>query len=551
MGIEAADKFFARARRIHGFQYDYSNTVYRGFGHKLKIVCPLHGEFEQFPSNHYRHGCPSCGRIKAGLANQITAGDFIEKSRLQHGDRYDYSQVRYEGNKRRVTISCPVHGAFQQTPNAHMLGRGCDRCGGTATNTREDFRRKAEKVHGDRYDYSSVQCGGNAGKVLILCREHGAFEQQAGNHLSGHGCPACAAAESSTRLLATAESFIQKSKAVHGSKYGYGNVEYLGSQVKVAITCPKHGDFFQKPGDHVNDANGCPSCRNHYSSFHKTGEAYLQDLGVSFESNVRGVIPPVELDTYIPSHHLAIEFNGTFWHSITEASSGRLRHKSKFDRCAAAGINLLQIEEQEWNNPAQQEIWKSILASRLGKHETRIQARRTRFEVIGKQTATYFLAEHHLQGAPPLMKWCFGLFHAEELVGVVIFSEHEKDRLNLTRLAFPSFVTVVGGAQKLFKNALPHLPPRDIVTFSDNRYSSGAIYPVLGFQHDIALPPSYEWFYRNTLMNKRQCRHKYLPKLLGDQYDPALTEHGNMFRAGARILYDAGYQRWLYRRRGD
>jgi hypothetical protein len=191
------------------------------------------------------------------------------------------------------------------------------------------------------------------------------------------------------------------------------------------------------------------------------------------------------------------------------------------------------------------EVWKSLIRSKLGLHE-RIAARKTRFQAIGADVASAFLAVNHLQGAPPTPRWSFGLFLEEELVAVITFGHHEKTALNLTRMAFRLNTTVVGGARKLFGHAKALLPALPIVTFSDNLYSDGSIYPVLGFTLDTELAPSYQWFFKNKLSNKRLFRHKRLPVVLGDAYCPELTEHQNMYAAGARCLYDAGYQRWVY-----
>jgi hypothetical protein len=131
-------------------------------------------------------------------------------------------------------------------------------------------------------------------------------------------------------------------------------------------------------------------------------------------------------------------------------------------------------------------------------------------------------------------------------VGVITFSNHQKTLLNLTRMAFPLGITVVGGAKKLFHNALPLLPNSDIVTFSNNRYSGGGVYSILGFYKDIDLQPSYQWFFRNRVWDKRHFRRSLLPAILGEEFNPGETEHQNMYRSGARCLYDAGYQRWVF-----
>src|SRR5690606_41518591 len=56
------------------------------------------------------------------------------------------------------------------------------------------------------------------------------------------------------------ESFIKKAREVHGDKYDYSKVEYKNKKTKVCIICPIHGDFWQLPGNHTNQRNGCPMC---------------------------------------------------------------------------------------------------------------------------------------------------------------------------------------------------------------------------------------------------------------------------------------------------
>ena len=55
--------------------------------------------------------------------------DFVEKSIIKHSGRYNYDLVIYENCRSKVTIICPVHGEFEQTPNAHLYaGSGCEKC---------------------------------------------------------------------------------------------------------------------------------------------------------------------------------------------------------------------------------------------------------------------------------------------------------------------------------------------------------------------------------------------------------------------------------------
>jgi hypothetical protein len=83
------EEFIRKAREIHGDKYDYSLVDYKGTKSKIKIICKIHGEFEQRVENHIRRkqGCLKCGIIKNSSIND----DFIKKAKEIHGDRYDYS----------------------------------------------------------------------------------------------------------------------------------------------------------------------------------------------------------------------------------------------------------------------------------------------------------------------------------------------------------------------------------------------------------------------------------------------------------------------------
>jgi hypothetical protein len=55
--------------------------------------------------------------------------EFIRRSRIVHGDKYDYSKVKYYNNGTKVEIICPEHGSFWQVPVNHFSGQGCPKCG--------------------------------------------------------------------------------------------------------------------------------------------------------------------------------------------------------------------------------------------------------------------------------------------------------------------------------------------------------------------------------------------------------------------------------------
>ena len=126
------------------------------------------------------------------MPKKKTKEEFIAKAKLVHGDKYDYSKVEYVGALTKVCIICPKHGEFCQEANSHLRGQGCPKCKyEKQTCTTDEFIAKAKKIHGDKYDYSKVEYVNDRTKVCIICPKHGEFWQTPNHHLSGCGCPKC------------------------------------------------------------------------------------------------------------------------------------------------------------------------------------------------------------------------------------------------------------------------------------------------------------------------------------------------------------------------
>ena len=123
--------------------------------------------------------------------NKLTTEEFINKAKIIHGDKYNYPLVEYKNNYAKVKIICKEHGIFEQVPNHHLRNHGCPKCKKNRLTT-EEFISKAKNIHGEKYDYSLVKYENNHTKVKIICIEHGIFEQTPNHHLSGQTCGTCA-----------------------------------------------------------------------------------------------------------------------------------------------------------------------------------------------------------------------------------------------------------------------------------------------------------------------------------------------------------------------
>ena len=121
------ENFIKRAKEIHGDKYDYSLVEYKNNETKVKIICPIHGVFEQTPNGHLAGGCAACSGIK-----KYTAEEFIKRAKEVHGDKYDYSLVNYVNAHTKIKIVCPKHGMFFAIPANHLnRGDGCPYCKST------------------------------------------------------------------------------------------------------------------------------------------------------------------------------------------------------------------------------------------------------------------------------------------------------------------------------------------------------------------------------------------------------------------------------------
>lgn len=147
------DEFKIRAKIVHGDKYDYSNVVYKNSQIKVCIICPKHGAFYQTPNGHLTgKGCPKCRDEYTSLRCTLSTDEFIAKAMNAHGDKYDYSQVRYVNTKTPVEIICPKHGLFLQVPNYHLSGCGCPLCGKESLKTHSMSNTKIYNVHAGMVD---------------------------------------------------------------------------------------------------------------------------------------------------------------------------------------------------------------------------------------------------------------------------------------------------------------------------------------------------------------------------------------------------------------
>jgi len=233
---------------------------------------------------------------------------------------YDYSKVKYRNRRSKVIIVCPKHGDFQQSPRNHLSGSGCGKCGGTQKSDTDEFIARAKMIHPNNiYDYSKVEYLDRRSKVIIVCPKHGDFQQTPDAHLrgkgslGGSGCVQCGIESVTNDKRSSTDEFIAKAKLIHPNNiYDYSKVKYLDRRTKVIIVCPKHGDFQQSPSNHLN-GNGCRKCDSSKGEY--AVRSWLEKHEYQFQEQVRFQscknIKPLPFDFGIGAkNHRLIEFHG-------------------------------------------------------------------------------------------------------------------------------------------------------------------------------------------------------------------------------------------------
>jgi len=250
----------------------------------------------------------------------------------------------------------------------------------------------------------------------------------------------------------------------------------------------------------------------------------------------RKIIPPFELDIFIPSHNIAIEFNGLHWHS--EEYVDKNYHLNKTKLCEKQGIRVIHIFEDEWRD--KQDILKSMFKNIFGVTENKIHGRKTEVKEVDSEEVKLFLNDNHVQGyVSSTIK--LGLYYNDKLVSVMCFTKR-KDIFELVRFCTELNTTVNGGASKLINYFIKNYSPKEIISFSEKRWNVGNLYSRVGFKFVYDTLPSYWYVFKHKRYHKFNFRKN---KLKNDGYDILnKTEHQIMLERGIYRIYDCGLKKW-------
>ena len=256
---------------------------------------------------------------------------------------------------------------------------------------------------------------------------------------------------------------------------------------------------------------------------------FLDNNQVTYQTNVRNVIPPKEIDIFVPQYNLGIEYNGNYWHCSSRIDENY--HQNKSLEAAATGIKLYHIFEYNWKNPVKQQIIKSQLLHLLGKTPKRIYARKCTISEISVEDARRFLDVNHLQGYRS-SSIRLGLYYDGELVMVLTLGKsylNRSDNLEIYRMATKNNTAVIGGASKLINYAVTAFNINSLFTYADISTGSGSVYHKLGFTYLGITSPNYVWVRGDKVLTRYQCMEvKDENKVMAEQGFSKIFDSGSL-----------------------
>jgi hypothetical protein len=290
----------------------------------------------------------------------------------------------------------------------------------------------------------------------------------------------------------------------------------------------------------------CNPINNIVSDAETKVSLFVKSLGVDVVENDRTVLNGKELDIYIPSKNIGIEFNGNYWHS--EKYKDKNYHLNKTLKCQEKEIHLLHIFEDDWLY--KKDIVESIIKNKLGKidSDNKIYARKTEIREVKSDKARLFLNENHIQGFSK-STYKLGLYYENELVSLMTFGYRKtntKKEFELIRFCNKLNTNVIGASSRLFKYFLNNYQIEEdyILSYADISMFDGKMYDMLGFKEIHLTVPNYFWVVNGV----REHRWKYNKQnLIKEGFSKDKTEVEIMHSRNYYRIFGCGQKRYEYK----
>jgi hypothetical protein len=419
--------------------------------------------------------------------------------------------------------------------------------------TTEGFIKRAREVHGNKYDYSKTIYQGKRKKVIITCPIHGDFEQWPKNHYNGQGCPKCGKKYAQEYRKGNYKHFVGVSIERFGDNYEFPNIEeeYENSHSVITIKCKKCGTVFKKIAcDHITSPNGgCPKCYPYISNGEQEIGDYIRSILPDTEiTKDRRILNGKELDIFIPSMNIAFEYNGLYWHGENNGKAKNY-HLTKTEMCKNKNINLIHIFEDEYIEHKDIVLNKIAHLLKQQINLPKIMGRKCIAKEIGFKESSDFLNKYHIQGNSSSTVY-LGAYFNDMLIAVMSFKEEVKEsgKWELTRFASDYHYICQGVGGKLFKYFIKKYNPDEIKSFADRRWTineENNLYTKLGFKFKKYTHPDYKYVINGRREHKFGFRKQTLHKKYGFPLD--MTETQMIGELGLNKIWDCGLIKYVWK----
>lgn len=385
--------------------------------------------------------------------------------------------------------------------------------------TNEQFLEKLNSLFPNQFELLSDYKGANA-NITLRCKVCEQVIEKRPNYLYEYGCPSCKKLNKKPRVNTwnqiSSQEFRDNFNKLVGDEYTLLS-DYTKAEDYIKIKHNECGHVWDvKARQFYSTGSRCPLCAKKVSNAEKELYSFVSNTyDGEIQNNVRNIIPPYELDIYIPDKNVAIEFNGTYWHSSLYKDADY--HYNKSSACEEKGIRLIHIWEYEWINERQRPILENIIKSALGVIEEKIPARKCNVVIKESSEMREFFDKNNIQGFRP-GKFAICLEYNNEIVmsymmGSAFFGKG-KYEWEVIRGATKLGTTVVGGASKLWKYFIDNYEPKSCVYYIDYNYFNGNSVEKLGLKY-VSSQSSYKnyWVEYNVIKNREPQRHKEIKEL--------------------------------------
>lgn len=532
---------------VVSFGYELLSKEYLSAHRKLKFKCDK-GHIYEASWHNFRSGkrCPVC----AGKRQSIN--DLKDFANTKGGKCLS---DQYLGANSKHHWECEFGHQWSSKWSHIKRGSWCPTCAGRLKLEESSLIEHASQKSGKCLNPEYYK--NNKTKLKWECEKGHTWIAGWEHILRGHWCPTCSGRRQTIKDL---QHYAHKL----GGKC-LSNV-YLGTKSKYLWECDKKHQW-RASWEQIKQNHWCPSCVSQTSKAEQSIGDWLNTLGITVSKKIRPkwlrwvsrcinrkkkktkskkrILKPKELDLYVESKKLAIEYCGLHWHS--EKQKERDYHEQKFRVCRNNSVQLLTVFEHDWR--FRQNIVKSFIKSKLGIYSQILNARSCKVMSISVAEANVFLRENHLQGSSIKTKFAIALTHKGEIVAVVTGGWHHRkndsEEVVLQRLCFKRDTLIRGGSKRLFKYFLEECRKRkysEITSWSDSRWSLGQVYINLGFEKVKESNCDYFYHYRGVYKSKQSCTKSRLRKLggVGD------TEREMAASLGFTKVWDCGKITWKY-----